>query len=925
MRGEKKKLKYIYISLLLVLLPIILHNSMKMNISKRNLDETICTIYTIFEESRTCTIDKTTIDQDIINGLKGSESSSYYEYLSNSIFQDKNEATTKEDNEIISIGKLESDEKINLGECGYLLRINNNISFSETFIIYKHQYNVSNYKTPVIGFELFFNQAHLNTGLYCSETIVFYYIQVEIEDNELYKYNKSNEYYSDDCEPGDLSLYDRKKEYNDKNLSLCQKDCNFTDYNPQTKIVTCSCLVVNTNININEELFHKFELLEEDKHKCIITTTTNQVQIPTTEKIDISTTSKAHTNINIVSTDKNNNIKFTYNNDNIKITEDIEQLFFEGFINNIISNKTGKEKESAFEDIITEIMNGSLSNLIDQVVNNQKDFVMVSNGDSYHLSTIKMQFKQEELSAVDLGPCEDTLRQTFGLGDQELLIFKVDHEVPGFKIPIIEYVLLTQDGRINIDLNICKDIPVNYLIPVNISTDKLYLYDPNNEFYNDLCNQHTSESGTDMTLFDRKNDYNIQNMSLCESGCEYEGYNATTKKTKCSCPIKTQRNFFDIDQDKLLNKFKNYKDMINIMIIKCYKLVFSSNGIKTNIGSYIVISIAVINSILIIVFYIKGFAQLKNTMIDILNKSFKNDKNQNFPPKKEKEKEKHKKKRKSKDYKRKSTVKNMETKENILTEEKKLKRKKSIGKKETIHINDVDKVNEKNEMYYMNDYELNSLKYDLALQYDKRNYWEYYISLIKTKELIVFTFFTNTDYNSRMLKIILFLLSFTLFYTVNALFFNDSTMHQIYEDEGEFNFIYQIPQILYSTIISTVIKVIISFLSLTESNLAKIKSLKTKKLALEELNKILKCISKKCIIFFSLSFLLLIIFWYYLASFCAVYKNTQVYLIKDTLISFSTSLLYPFVINLFPGMLRFPAIKSKKKYLFIVSYILSLI
>ena len=792
-------------------------------------------------------------------------------------------------------------------------------------IIYKHQYNVSNYKTPVISFELFFEQTHLNASLHCSENIVFYYIQVEIEDNELYKYNKSNEYYSDDCEPGDLSLYDRKKEYNDKNLSLCQKDCNFTDYNPQTKIVTCSCLVVNTNININEELFHKFELLEEDKHKCIITTTTNQVQIPTTEKIDISTTSKAHTNINIVSTDKNNNIKFTYNNDNIKITEDIEQLFFEGFINNIISNKTGKEKESAFEDIITEIMNGSLSNLIDQVVNNQKDFVMVSNGDSYHLSTIKMQFKQEELSAVDLGPCEDILRQTFSLGDQELLIFKVDHEVPGFKIPIIEYVLLTQDGRINIDLNICKDIPVNYLIPVNISTDKLYLYDPNNEFYNDLCNQHTSESGTDMTLFDRKNDYNIQNMSLCESGCEYEGYNETTKKTKCSCPIKTQRNFFDIDQDKLLNKFKNYKDMINIMIIKCYKLVFSSNGIKTNIGSYIVISIAVINSILIIVFYIKGFAQLKNTMIDILNKSFKNDKNQNFPPKKEKEKEKHKKKRKSKDYKRKSTVKNMETKENILTEEKKLKRKKSIGKKETIHIDDVDKVNEKNEMYYMNDYELNSLKYDLVLQYDKRNYWEYYISLIKTKELIVFTFFTNTDYNSRMLKIILFLLSFTLFYTVNALFFNDSTMHQIYEDEGEFNFIYQIPQILYSTIISTVIKVIISFLSLTESNLAKIKSLKTKKLALEELNKILKCISKKCIIFFSLSFLLLIIFWYYLASFCAVYKNTQVYLIKDTLISFSTSLLYPFVINLFPGIFRIPAIQKKNKCLFIVSYILAMI
>ena len=153
---RKKKLKYIYISLLLVLLPIILYNSMKTNTPKRNLDETICTIYTIFEESRTCTIDKTTIDQDIINGLKGSESSSYYEYLSNSIFQDKNEATTKEDNEIISIGKLESDEEINLGECEDILKNFYIIQPAQT--IYKHQYNVSNYKTPVIALNSFLSK-----------------------------------------------------------------------------------------------------------------------------------------------------------------------------------------------------------------------------------------------------------------------------------------------------------------------------------------------------------------------------------------------------------------------------------------------------------------------------------------------------------------------------------------------------------------------------------------------------------------------------------------------------------------------------------------------------------------------------------------------------------------------------------------------
>ena len=229
------------------------------------------------------------------------------------------------------------------------------------------------------------------------------------------------------------------------------------------------------------------------------------------------------------------------------------------------------------------------------------------------------------------------------------------------------------------------------------------------------------------------------------------------------------------------------------------------------------------------------------------------------------------------------------------------------------------------EIIYFNDRELNDLSYDDALLFDKRTYWQYYLSLLKTKHLVIFTFFTKTDYNSRPLKIILFLISFALFYTVNALFFNDSTMHQIYEDEGTFNFIYQIPQILYSTIISTAVNMIVSFLSLSEKDFIKIKSKKSKKLALKELGNILKRIKIKSIIFFALSYLFVIFFWYYLACFCAVYKNTQVYLIKDTMISFSTSLLYPFPINLLPGLLRMPALKYKKKCLYIISTFVAII
>ena len=126
--------------------------------------------------------------------------------------------------------------------------------------------------------------------------------------------------------------------------------------------------------------------------------------------------------------------------------------------------------------------------------------------------------------------------------------------------------------------------------------------------------------------------------------------------------------------------------------------------------------------------------------------------------------------------------------------------------------------------YKYNEYELNNLDYEEAKKIDKRTYIQYYFCLLKRKQLIIFTFYTSTDYNSRLLKISLFLFSFALYITINALFFNDSTMHKIYEDQGNFNFLYNLPKILYSTIISSVINFIILFLSLIEKDIIKIKT-----------------------------------------------------------------------------------------------------
>ena len=59
-------------------------------------------------------------------------------------------------------------------------------------------------------------------------------------------------------------------------------------------------------------------------------------------------------------------------------------------------------------------------------------------------------------------------------------------------------------------------------------------------------------------------------------------------------------------------------------------------------------------------------------------------------------------------------------------------------------------------------------------------------------------------------------------------------MHQIYEDQGKFNFSYQFPKIIISAASSTIIlRIILQALVLTDDNILQIKYQPTKKLALQ--------------------------------------------------------------------------------------------
>ena len=69
-------------------------------------------------------------------------------------------------------------------------------------IIFKYEYLYPDLLIPYIGFEVFhpYTRKKLDINI-CNNTTINYYIPVNISEDKLYKYNKSDGYYKDRCIP----------------------------------------------------------------------------------------------------------------------------------------------------------------------------------------------------------------------------------------------------------------------------------------------------------------------------------------------------------------------------------------------------------------------------------------------------------------------------------------------------------------------------------------------------------------------------------------------------------------------------------------------------------------------------------------------------------------------------------------------------
>ena len=197
-----------------------------------------------------------------------------------------------------------------------------------------------------------------------------------------------------------------------------------------------------------------------------------------------------------------------------------------------------------------------------------------------------------------------------------------------------------------------------------------------------------------------------------------------------------------------------------------------------------------------------------------------------------------------------------------------------------------------------------------------------YWSVLKREHIIIFTFFIRNDHNILYIKFARFIFLVCTDMALNVFFFADETMHKMFLDYGKYNFLQQIPQIIYSKLVSQLIEVFLCFLSMTDKYFYEIKKLNNN--SPNVISPIIKCIKIKLLFFIIFTFLMFLFYWYIVTCFCVVYENTQIAFIKDSLSSFALGLLYPFALYLFPVAFRLISLRtsSKLSWLYFISDII---
>ena len=207
---------------------------------------------------------------------------------------------------------------------------------------------------------------------------------------------------------------------------------------------------------------------------------------------------------------------------------------------------------------------------------------------------------------------------------------------------------------------------------------------------------------------------------------------------------------------------------------------------------------------------------------------------------------------------------------------------------------------------------------------DHRNFCQYYGNILLIGHIILNVFFRRNDFNLFTIKLCLLFMTFAINLTFNIFFFTNKSMKLNYiKSVDDVSIIFDnFVKSLYSSILANILLIFLKYICLTHNSVRSLRQIKDVNSAEKQSVCILRCIKLRILIYYILSLIFLIIFGFYILSFCAIFENTQIELIKSTFYSWLISLIYPFIICFITSIIRSISFILKSKCLYAVKLIL---
>ena len=274
------------------------------------------------------------------------------------------------------------------------------------------------------------------------------------------------------------------------------------------------------------------------------------------------------------------------------------------------------------EGFISENYNiSNLDNGEDEIIKTEKIIITFTTTEN------QKNNKNNNMTSIDLGECETLLRNFYNISDNETLYMKkIDIQQEGMSTLKVEYDVYAKIYRnklIKLNLTICSNSKISIFIPFIID-ENINKYNSSSDYYNDICYTTTSEDGTDILLKDRQKEFIDKNKIICQENCDFTKYNYETFTALCSCEVKECDTSFadmNINKGKILDNFKNIKNIVNFKFLKCYNKLFNKEGILNNIGCFILLTAIFFHILTIFIFIMNQFSSIVNKINNILDLS----------------------------------------------------------------------------------------------------------------------------------------------------------------------------------------------------------------------------------------------------------------------------------------------------------------